>query len=65
MAGELTNEKRIAALGDLREFLKIAEEIDTLEVVKGVDPDLELGALYELSLRYDYPPVLLFESLSA
>ncbi|MEA2907898.1 MAG: hypothetical protein QOI12_5285, partial [Alphaproteobacteria bacterium] len=63
MAGGLTNEQRVAALGDLREFLKIAEEIDTLEVVKDVDPDLELGALYELSLRYDYPPVLLFENI--
>lgn len=63
MSTESDNERRIRALGDLREFLKVAEEMDVLQTIRGVDPDLELGALYELSLKHDYPPVLLFEKI--
>jgi UbiD family decarboxylase len=59
----LDNNKRLQALGDLREFLKIAAEMGELEVIRGADPELELGALYELSLKHDYPPTLLFESI--
>ena len=51
--------QRQAAEGDLREFLRIAAETGELEVVEGADPHLEIGALYELSLEHDYPPVLL------
>ncbi|HEX9808907.1 MAG TPA: UbiD family decarboxylase, partial [Alphaproteobacteria bacterium] len=63
MATEPDREMRRRALGDLREYIRIAEEIGALEVVRGADPDLELGALYELSLEHDYPPLLLFEDI--
>ncbi|MEA2951254.1 MAG: hypothetical protein QOJ96_774, partial [Alphaproteobacteria bacterium] len=52
-----------AAWGDLREFLDIAKGRGELTVVRGADPNLEMGALYELSLRKTYPPVLLFEDI--
>jgi 4-hydroxy-3-polyprenylbenzoate decarboxylase len=52
-----------AAWGDLRAFLDIAKERGELVVVRGADPHLEMGALYELSLRKTYPPVLLFEAI--
>src|SRR5438067_4654327 len=42
---------RLAAAGDLRKCLQIAAEIGELEVIEGADPHLEMGALYELSLR--------------
>lgn len=54
---------RLAALGDLRECLKIAEAIGELEVIEGADPHLEMGALYELSLRKPIPPILLFRKI--
>jgi 4-hydroxy-3-polyprenylbenzoate decarboxylase len=63
MAAEIDEATRRRAMGDLREFLKVAEEMDILETLRGADPHLELGALYELSLRHDYPPVLLFEEI--
>ena len=47
--------QRQAAEGDLREFLRIAAETGELEVVEGADPHLEIGALYELSLRARLP----------
>jgi 4-hydroxy-3-polyprenylbenzoate decarboxylase len=55
--------ERLAAYGDLRELIRIARERDELEVIKGADPHLEMGALYELSLRERYPPLLLFEDI--
>jgi 4-hydroxy-3-polyprenylbenzoate decarboxylase len=54
---------RQAAWGDLREFLDISKERGELVVVRGADPHLEMGALYELSLQKTYPPVLLFEEI--
>ena len=54
---------RQAAWGDLRAFLEISRQRGELVVVRGADPHLEMGALYELSLRKKYPPVLLFESI--
>jgi 4-hydroxy-3-polyprenylbenzoate decarboxylase len=51
------------ALADLRAFLRITEERGELEVVDGADPHLEMGALYELSLKKLYPPVLLFRNM--
>jgi 4-hydroxy-3-polyprenylbenzoate decarboxylase len=51
------------ALGDLRAYMRIVEARGELEVVDGADPHLEMGALYELSLRKRYPPVLLFENI--
>ena len=55
--------QRLAALGDLRECLKIAEDIGELEVIEGVDAHLEMGAIYELSLQKQVPPVLLFRKI--
>src|SRR4051812_15073758 len=54
---------RLAALGDLRQCLKIADEIGVLEVIEDADPHLEMGALYELSLQKPVPPVLLFRKI--
>ena len=54
---------RLEALGDLRRCLELAEEIDDLEVVEGADPDLEIGALYEISLEKEDPPVLVFDKI--
>lgn len=59
----ISDSMRQAAWGDLREFLDIARERGELVVVRGADPHLEMGALYELSLRKTYPPVLLFEEI--
>jgi UbiD family decarboxylase len=49
--------------GDLREFLKDAERAGELEIIDGADPELEMGALFELSHENPYPPVLLFQNL--
>jgi UbiD family decarboxylase len=60
---KFTPEDRLAAMGDLRRFIELSRERGELEVVRGADPYLEIGALYELSLRKRYPPVLLFEDI--
>ena len=57
------DDRQIEALGDLRAFLRIAEEDGELEIVRGADPEFEIGALYELSLERVIPPVLLFEDI--
>src|SRR6187401_1525755 len=62
-ADGITEATQRAAWRDLREFLDIAKQRGELVVVKGADPHLEMGALYELSLRKTYPPVLLFEEI--
>ena len=54
---------RLEALGNLRRCLELAEEIDDLEVVEGADPDLEIGALYEISLEKEDPPVIVFDKI--
>ncbi|MEA2936538.1 MAG: hypothetical protein QOC56_42, partial [Alphaproteobacteria bacterium] len=53
----------IEALGDLRKTLEFADEMGNVEYVDGADPDLEIGALYELSLETDQPPVLIFRNI--
>jgi UbiD family decarboxylase len=55
--------QRLAALSDLRECIRIAEDIGALEIIEGADPHLEMGALYELSLRHQVPPLLLFRKI--
>jgi UbiD family decarboxylase len=55
--------QRTSALEDLRTFIEMSRERGDLEVIRGVDAHLEMGALYELSLRAQYPPVLLFEEI--
>jgi 4-hydroxy-3-polyprenylbenzoate decarboxylase len=58
-----TRNAKIEASADLREYLRQAEAAGELQRVSGADPHLEIGALYELSLREEYPPVLLFENI--
>ncbi|HSR54817.1 MAG TPA: UbiD family decarboxylase, partial [Alphaproteobacteria bacterium] len=55
--------ERIEAMGDLRAYLRIVEERGELEIVDGADAHLEMGALYELSLKKRHPPVLLFQNI--
>lgn len=52
-----------AAARDLRAFIELSRERGELEVIRDADPHLEMGALYELSLRHLYPPILLFEAM--
>ena len=54
---------RLAALGDLRELIRIADRRGEVETIRGADTHLEMGALYELSLKQLYPPLLLFEDI--
>lgn len=54
---------RIAALGDIRKAIEIAEDIGELDIIEGADPHLEMGALHELSLQKPVPPVLLFRRI--
>ena len=63
MTETLDTAKRLAALSDLRACLEIADEIGALEVIEGADPHLEMGALYELSLQKQVPPLLLFRKI--
>ena len=51
MAGEFKRDKDAlnAAQGDLREFIRQASEANELVSVKDADPNLEIGAIYELS----------------
>ncbi|MDX1483230.1 MAG: UbiD family decarboxylase [Alphaproteobacteria bacterium] len=64
MASDNEAAMRLEALGDLRRCLDLAEEINDLEVVEGADPDLEIGALYELSLEDERPPVIVFDKIN-
>lgn len=58
------DERRVrAARADLRAFLALAEELGEVVHVDGADPELEIGALHELSLERDPPPVLLFDGI--
>ena len=53
----------IEALADLRKCLEMAEDIGNLEYIDGADPDLEIGAIYEISLEQQAPPVLVFRNI--
>lgn len=63
MAGDRQKAFDETAMGDLRVFLERAEAAGELLTVKGADPHLEIGALFELSHEHLYPPVLLFEDM--
>jgi 4-hydroxy-3-polyprenylbenzoate decarboxylase len=63
MTKTVSETQRIAALSDIRKAIEIAGEIGALDVIEGADPDLEMGALYELSLQKPVPPVLLFRKI--
>ncbi len=60
---EISDSDRRAALGDLRELIRIASSRGEVETIRGADTHLEMGALYELSLKQLYPPLLLFEDI--
>lgn len=60
---EIDDKDRLAALGDLRELIRIADRRGEVETIRGADTHLEMGALYELSLKQLYPPLLLFEDI--
>ena len=62
-SNDIDEKSRQEAWGDLRTFLQISEECGEVQVIRGADPHLEMGALYELSLRKKYPPVLVFEEI--
>ena len=47
---------------DLREFLQQADAIGELKTIHGADPNLEIGAIAELSLQHD-GPALLFDQI--
>ncbi len=55
--------ERIDALSDLRRFVEITEARGELKRIENADPHLEMGGLYELSLRDRYPPALMFERI--
>jgi 4-hydroxy-3-polyprenylbenzoate decarboxylase len=63
MTGDNTESRRLAALGDLRVCLELAEEMGDIEVVEGADTNLEIGALYELSLEKEEPPIIVFDKI--
>ena len=63
MASIDKDQLRHDALGDLRKFLDISRSRGEVEVIRGADPNEEMGALYELSLEHADPPVLLFEEI--
>ena len=63
MAGDKQKAFDETAMGDLRVFLDRAEAAGELRTIKGADPHLEIGALFELSHEHLYPPVLLFENM--
>ncbi len=49
--------------GDLREYIRLAEELGQLVVIEDADPHCEIGALYEWSVQLERPPVLLFDHI--
>ncbi|MEA2642307.1 MAG: hypothetical protein QOF51_3701 [Chloroflexota bacterium] len=59
----LTEAQLVAAQGDLREYVRLSDQIEDVVVIRGADPNLEIGALYELSIKQEHPSVLLFERI--
>jgi UbiD family decarboxylase len=54
---------RTAAMGDLREFLRQAEQNGEVQRIVGASVDGEIGGLFDLSNKVARPPVLLFEKI--
>ena len=48
---------------DLRQWLAEAQKLGELKEVRGVDWNLELGAISELNVKKDAPPALLFDEI--
>jgi 4-hydroxy-3-polyprenylbenzoate decarboxylase len=63
MTGDNVESRRLAALGDLRTCLELANEMGDLQLVEGADTNLEIGALYELSLENAEPPIIVFDKI--
>ncbi|MFM1815143.1 MAG: UbiD-like subunit of potential (de) carboxylase [Pseudomonadota bacterium] len=61
--GSNLEQMRVEALGDLRRCLELAKELDNIRIIEGADWDLEIGALYELSLEKEDPPILVFDKI--
>src|SRR5262249_30387792 len=53
----------VEALGDLRKCLEFADDLGDVEYIDGADPELEIGALYEISLQEEKPPILMFRNI--
>jgi UbiD family decarboxylase len=62
-SGHVDEARLRTAEGDLREFLRLADDMGELTEVRGADADGEIGALFELSLERRHPPVLLFDEI--
>lgn len=58
-----TTSSRLAAFGDLREFIRQAEVTGELQRVSGATADDEIGGLVALSNRDPHPAVLLFDNI--
>ena len=56
-------ERRNAAMADLRVFLAQAEADGELRLVNGASVDKEIGVLFDLANMHRYPPVLLFKNI--
>jgi UbiD family decarboxylase len=48
---------------DLREFIKVAEDLGQVKVIEGADWDLEIGVITELSQSKPDQPLLLFDKI--
>jgi 4-hydroxy-3-polyprenylbenzoate decarboxylase len=48
---------------ELREFLRAAEQLGELKIVRGADWNLEIGAITEISALEPNPPALLFDDI--
>ncbi|PYS33091.1 MAG: UbiD family decarboxylase, partial [Acidobacteria bacterium] len=49
---------------DLRAWLREVETLGELQEIRGVDWNLELGAISELNVKKDKPPALLFDEIA-
>ena len=61
--GKMESPRINVAQGDLRALIHLAEEMRELVHIEDADPHLEMGAIYELSLEKEYPPILLFDRI--
>src|SRR4029077_10546250 len=61
--GMATKHDTIANPLDLRAWLRDVETLGELKEVRGVDWNLELGAISELNVKKERPPALLFDEI--
>ena len=48
---------------DMRDFIEDSKNEGSLELVKGADPDLEIGGITEMIAARQNPPILLFDEI--